>query len=129
MTNTPFSKSMMDLLSHISLPAADKALDPGDPALTDPGTQLPESLTGGAAVIDHLLAEVEHDLVEGRHDAANTALGLAGTRIALDAQRGAQPPRHVEWLAAHMRSAAAEVAAGHYGRALKAVRRARLALR
>ncbi len=128
MPNTPLTQSMMDLLSHISLPAAD-APSQGDAALADPGTALPETLSGTAAVIDHLLAEVETDLKEGRQQAAGTALGLVGTRISLDAQRGAKPLPHVEWLAAHLRTAAQEMAEGHPGKALKAVRRARLALR
>jgi len=127
MTTTPLAKSMMDLLAHIRLPAAD-APTHGD-AAADPGTPLAEDLDGPHAVIDHLLAEVEQDLKEGRQQAANTALGLVGTRVSLDAVRGATPPRHVEWLAAHLRSAASEMAQGHPGKALKAVRRARLALR
>jgi len=129
MTDTPITKSMFDLLSHISLPAADKAAAPGDASLADPHIKLPENLSGGAAVIDHLLAEVEQDLTEGRMQAATTALGLAGTRVSLDAQRGATPVKHVEWLAAHLRTAAEEMSEGHPGKALKAVRRARLALR
>lgn len=128
MPNTSLTQSMMDLLSHISLPAAD-APSQDDAALADPGTALPETLSGTAAVIDHLLAEVEADLKEGRQQAAGTALGLVGTRISLDAQRGAKPLQHVEWLAAHLRTAAQELAQGHPGKALKAVRRARLALR
>jgi hypothetical protein len=128
MPNTPLTQSMMELLSHISLPAAD-APSRGDEALADPGVALPENLSGTTAVIDHLLAEVETDLKEGRLHAASTALGLVGTRISLDAQRGAKPLPHVEWLAAHLRSAAQEMAEGHPGKALKAVRRARLALR
>ena len=128
MPNTPFSKSMMDLLSHISLPAAD-APTHGDAAMMDPATRLPENLSGREALVDHMLVEVEEDLRQGHLQAANIALGLAGTRISLDAMRGAAPPRHVEWLAAHLRSASQELAAGHTGKALKAVRLARLALR
>lgn len=128
MPNKSLTKSMMDLLSHISLPAADTPSQ-GDAALADPHTRLPETLAGPHAVIDHLLAEVEQDLLEGRTKAANTALGLAGTRVSLDAARGATPPSHVEWLAAHLRTAAREMAEGHPGKALKAVRLARLALR
>lgn len=129
MPNTPLSKSMMDLLGHISLPAAERQFPQGDAALADPATSLPESLSGGAGVLDHLLAEVEEDLREGHSQAAGTALGIAGTRLALDGMRGNSPPKHVEWLAAHMRTAASELAAGHAGKALKAVRLARLALR
>jgi hypothetical protein len=129
MTDTPITKSMFDLLSHISLPAADRPAEPGDASLADPRTRLPENLSGSAAVIDHLLAEVEQDLAEGRTQAGTTALGLAGTRVSLDAQRGAAPLQHVEWLAAHLRGAAEEMAQGHPGKALRAVRRARLALR
>jgi hypothetical protein len=129
MPNTPLSKSMLDLLSHISLPAADRSFAPGDAALADPTTSLQQTLTGGAGVLDHLLAEVEDDLREGRSQAAGTALGIAGTRLALDGMRGNSPPKHVEWLAAHLRAAADELAAGHAGPALKAVRLARLALR
>jgi hypothetical protein len=50
-------------------------------------------------------------------------------RINLDAQRGLPPLPHIEWLAAQMRTAAQELAEGGPGKALKAVRRARLALR
>jgi hypothetical protein len=128
MPNTPLTKSMMDLLSHISLPAAN-APSQGDAGATDPKTPLPETLSGPHGVIDHLLAEVEQDLLEGRAQAATTALGLAGTRVSLDATRGAAPPKHVEWLAAHLRTAAQEMTEGHPGKALKAVRLARLALR
>lgn len=128
MTNTPFSQSMMELLSHISLPAADAPAHANAPA-TDPTTKLAETLTGPHAAIDHLLAEVEEDLLQGRAKAATTALGLAGTRVSLDAVRGVAPPKHVEWLAAHLRTAATEMAEGHPGKALKAVRLARLALR
>ena len=128
MTNTPFSQSMMDLLSHISLPAADAPAH-ADAATSDPRTKLPGALAGPHAALDHLLAEVEDDLLQGRAQAASTALGLAGTRVSLDAVRGVQPPRHVEWLAAHLRAAAAEMGEGHPGKALKAVRLARLALR
>ncbi|WP_137123653.1 hypothetical protein [Roseomonas sp. HF4] len=128
MTDTPFSKSMMDLLSHIRLPAAD-APSHAEGAAADPQQPLAEDVGGPHAVIDHLLAEVEHDLRAGHHQAASTAIGLVGTRVSLDAMRGATPPRHVEWLAAHLRTAAAEMAQGHPGKALHAVRRARLALR
>jgi hypothetical protein len=128
MTDTPFSKSMMDLLAHIRLPAAG-APSHAEGAAADPQTPLPEDVGGPHAVIDHLLAEVEDDLRAGHQQAASTALGLVGTRVSLDAIRGAEPPRHVEWLAAHLRTAAAEMAQGHPGKALKAVRRARLALR
>lgn len=129
MPNTPLSKSMMDLLSHISLPAAGHAAPSADAPLTDPATPLTQAVEASQAVLDGLLAEVEHDLQEGRQQAAGTALGLAGTRVSLDAVRGSKPPRHVEWLAAHLRTAAAELAEGHPGKALKAVRLARLALR
>jgi uncharacterized membrane protein YccC len=128
MTNTPLTQSMMDLLSHISLPAAD-APGHGDGSLADPHTKLPDNLAGPHGVLDHLLSEVEQDLLEGRQQAAVTALGLAGTRVSLDASRGQAPPRHVEWLAAHLRTAAREMGEGHPGKALKAVRLARLALR
>ena len=128
MPNTPLSKSMMDLLSHISLPAAD-APSEKDPGLTDPMTPLAETLTGPHAVVDHLLAEVEEDLRVGRKEAAATALGLAATRISLDAARGTTPPKHVEWLAAHLRNAHQALADGVPGKALQSVRRARLALR
>ena len=129
MPNTPLAKSMLDLLSHISLPAAERRFPASDSALTDPETALPETLTGTPAVLDHLLAEVEEDLREGRSQAAGTALGIVGTRLALDGMRGSTPPNHVEWLAAHMRTAASELAAGHAGKTLKAVRMARIALR
>lgn len=129
MPNTPLSKSMMDLLSHISLPAAGLAAPGADAPLTDPGTPLTKLTEGSHSVLDGLLAEVEEDLRESRNQAAGTALGLAGTRVSLDAVRGATPPRHVEWLAAHLRTAASELAEGHPGKALKAVRLARLALR
>lgn len=128
MTETPFSKSMMDLLAHIRLPAADSPPH-GAEAAADPQTPLAEDVAGPHAVLDRLLAEVEHDLRAGHQQAATTALGLVGTRVSLDAMRGAPPPPHVEWLAAHLRTAAAEMALGHPGKALKAVRRARLALR
>lgn len=128
MPNTPLTQSMMDLLSHISLPAAD-APSQGDASLSDPRTALPELATGSHGVLDHLLAEVEHDLLEARQQAAETALGLAATRVSLDAARGIAPPKHVEWLAAHLRTAAREMTEGHPGKALKAVRLARLALR
>ncbi len=128
MPNTPLAKSMMDLLAHISLPAADAPASP-DAGLVDPMQPLAETLTGPHAVIDHLLAEVEEDLREGRNDAATTALGLAGTRVSLDAMRGATPPQHVEWLAAHLRNAAKSMADGVPGKALQSIRRARLALR
>ncbi|MEO3474038.1 hypothetical protein AAFN86_19370 [Roseomonas sp. CAU 1739] len=129
MPNTPLSKSMLDLLSHISLPAAERQFGNGDASLADPATALPQTLTGTAALLDHLLAEVEEDLREGRSQAAGTALGIAGTRLALDGMRGSSPPQHVEWLAAHMRAAASELAANQPGKSLKAVRLARLALR
>lgn len=128
MPNTPLAQSMMDLLSHISLPAADVPQH-GDAALSDPQTALPEDADGPHAVLDHLLAEVEEDLRQGRQKAAGTALGLAGTRLGLDAVRGVQPPKHVEWLAAYLRTAASELAEGRPGKTLKAVRLARLALR
>ncbi|MBW6396225.1 hypothetical protein KPL78_00125 [Roseomonas sp. HJA6] len=129
MPHTPLAKSMMELLAHISLPAADRQFPAGDTALADPTTPLPGTLTGTDGLLDSLLAEVEEDLQEGRNMAAGTALGLVGTRLSLDATRGAQPPRHVEWLADHLRKAANEMAANQPGKALKAVRRARLALR
>lgn len=129
MPNTPLSKSMLDLLSHIALPAAERRFMPGDGALADPATSLPQTLSGTEALLDLLLAEVEEDLREGRSRAAGTALGIAGTRLALESMRGNAPPRHVEWLADHMRGAASELATGHAGKALKAVRLARLALR
>ncbi len=129
MPNTPLSKSMLDLLSHISLPAADRQFAPGDHSLADPSANLPQTLSGTAAMLDHLLAEAEEDLREGRAKAAGTALGIVGTRLALDGMRGSTPPKHVEWLAAHLRSAAGELAEGHAGKSLKAVRLARLALR
>lgn len=129
MPNTDLSSSMLDLLAHIGLPAADRSLPPGDAALADPATALPPPLSGTEDLLDQLLAEVEADLRDGRGRAAGTALGIAGTRLALDRMRGVAPPRHVEWLADHLRSAAAELAAGHPGHALKAVRLARLALR
>ena len=59
MPNTPLSKSMLDLLSHISLPAADRQFAPGDQSLADPSADLPQTLSGAAAVLDHLLAEAE----------------------------------------------------------------------
>ncbi len=129
MPNTPLAKSMLDLLSHISLPAAERQFPSGDAALADPEASLPQTLAGSAGVLDHLLAEVEEDLRESRSQAAGTALGVVGTRLALDGMRGANPPKHVEWLAAHLRTAASELAAGHPGKALKAVRLARIALR
>lgn len=129
MPNTPLSKSMLDLLSHISLPAAERQFSVPDASLADPATSLPQTLTGTAALLDHLLAEVEDDLREGRAQAAGTALGIAGTRLALDGMRGNSPPKHVEWLAAHLRSAASELAANQPVKSLKAVRLARLALR
>lgn len=128
MTDTPFTKSVMDLLAHINLPAADLP-HPADGSLADPMVPLAETLGGTAGLIDHLLAEVEEDLREGRIRAANTALGLVGTRIGLDATRGATPPKHVEWLAAHLRTAAQQLTEGHVRASLQAVRRARLALR
>lgn len=129
MPNTPLAKSMLDLLSHISLPAAERHFSANDAALADPAAALPETLTGTPAVLDHLLAEVEDDLREGRSQAAGTALGIVGTRLALDGVRGSEPPKHVEWLAAHLRTAASELAAGHAGKALQATRLARIALR
>ncbi len=129
MPNTPLSKSMLDLLSHISLPAAGPDFTPRNAALADPTTTLPQTLSGTDALLDHLLMEVEEDLREGRSQAAGTALGIAGTRLALGEMRGSAPPRHVEWLAAHLRAAAKELAEGQGGRSLKAVRLARLALR
>ncbi|MBR0670862.1 hypothetical protein [Neoroseomonas soli] len=129
MPYTPLSKSMMDLLSHISLPAAGNAVPGADAPLTDPATPLTKPVDGAHGLLDTLLAEVEADLREGRNPAAGTALGLVGTRVSLDAVRGVAPPRHVEWLAAHLRTAAREMAEGHPGKALKAVRLARLALR
>ena len=129
MPNTPLSKSMLDLLSHISLPAAERQFSVPDASLADPTNSLPQTLTGTAALLDHLLAEVEDDLREGRSQAAGTALGIAGTRLALDGMRGSSPPKHVEWLAAHLRTAASELAANQSGKSLKAVRLARLALR
>lgn len=127
MPNTPLAKSMLDLLSHINLPAAEAkppALDPYDPT-----RRLPTRVEGPHSLLDGLLAEVEDDLLQGRNDAAGTALGLAGTRMSLDTMRGAPPPAHVEWLAAHLRSAALELGEGHPGKALKSVRLARMALR
>jgi hypothetical protein len=127
MPNTPLAKSMFDLLSHISLPAAEAkppAIDPYDPT-----RRLATRVEGPHALLDGLLAEVEDDLLEGRKDAAATALGLAGTRMSLDAMRGAPQPAHVEWLAAHLRDAAQELGEGHPGKALKSVRQARMALR
>ena len=129
MPYTPLANSMMELLAHISLPAAERQFPSSDTALTDPGTALPGALTGPEGLIDQLLAEVEEDLREGRLPAAGTALGLVGTRVSLDAMRGARAPRHVEWLADHLRKAANEMAANQPGKALKAVRLARLALR
>ncbi len=129
MSHPPLVSSMMDLLSHISLPAAEAPLPAGDVAVTDPHKPISQPLEGPHAVLDGLLAEVEQDLMQGRQDAASTALGLAGTRISLDAMRGVTPPRHVEWLAAFLRSAATELAEGHPGKALKAVRLGRLAMR
>jgi hypothetical protein len=127
MPNTPLAKSMFDLLSHISLPAADARPPELDPY--DPTKRLATRVEGPHAVLDGLLAEVEDDLLDGRNDAAATALGLAGTRISLDAMRGAPQPAHVEWLAAHLRVAAQELGDQHPAKALKAVRRARIALR
>ena len=115
-------------LAALSLPAAD-APSEKDPGLTDPMKPLADTLTGPHAVIDHLLAEVEDDLREGRKEAAATALGLAATRISLDAVRGTTPPKHVEWLAAHLRNAHQALTDGVPGKALQSVRRARLALR
>lgn len=129
MPNTPLATSMLDLLSHISLPAAERRFPTSDAAFTDTDTALPETLTGTPAVLDHLLAEVEEDLRQGRNQAAGTALGIVGTRLALDEVRGSKPPQHVEWLAAHLRNAASELTAGHTGKALHATRMARIALR
>lgn len=129
MPHTPLAQSMMDLLAHISLPAADRQFPAGDTALADPAQPLLASLPGPDGLLDGLLAEVEEDLHEGRTMAAGTALGLVGTRLSLDAARGVTSPRHVEWLADHLRKAAAEMAANHPAKALKAVRLARLALR
>jgi len=128
MANSPLIQSMMDMLSRFSLPAADAPIHE-NAALSDPQVPLPEDLPGPHAVIDRLLAEVERDLLDGRLQAAITALGLAGTRVGLDAVRGVTPPRHVEWLAAHLRTAVTEMDESRPGRALKAVRLARLALR
>jgi hypothetical protein len=127
MPNTPLAKSMFDLLSHINLPAAEATQPAFDPY--DPTRRLPTRVEGPHGLLDGLLAEVEEDLLEGRNDAAGTALGLAGTRMSLDAMRGAPQPAHVEWLAAHLRNAAQELGEGHPGKALKAVRQARIALR
>jgi hypothetical protein len=127
MPNTPLTKSMMDLLSHIRLPAAEEKLPDFDPY--DPTRRLPTRVEGPHALLDGLLAEAEDDLLESRSGAAGTALGLAATRLSLDSMRGASPPRHVEWLAAHLRAAAQELAEGHPGKALKALRQARMALR
>ncbi|MBR0681363.1 hypothetical protein GXW74_12780 [Roseomonas eburnea] len=129
MPHRPLTQSMMDLLSNISLPAAGHAAPGADALLTDPATPLTKAVDGSHGLLDALLGEVEEDLREGRALAAGTALGLAATRISLDAVRGAPHPRHVEWLAAHLRTAAKELAEGHPGKALKAVRLARLALR
>lgn len=128
MANSPLIQSMMDMLSRFSLPAADAPIHE-NAALSDPQVALPEDLPGPHAVIDRLLAEVERDLLDGRLQAAITALGLAGTRVGLDAVRGVAPPRHVEWLAAHLRTAVTEMDESRPGKALKAVRLARLALR
>ena len=127
MPNTPLAKSMFDLLSHISLPATDAKPPVIDPY--DPTKRLATRVDGPHALLDGLLAEVEDDLLQGRNDAAATALGLAGTRMSLDAMRGAPQPTHVEWLAAHLRAAAQDLGEGHPGRALKSVRQARMALR
>ena len=127
MPNTPLTKSMMDLLSHIRLPAAEEKMPELDPY--DPTRRLPTRVEGAHGVLDGLLAEVEEDLLENRIEAATTALGLAATRVSLDSARGAAQPKHVEWLAAHLRAAATELAAGHPGKAVKAVRLARMALR
>lgn len=129
MPNTPIAKSMLDLLSHINLPAVGHPVPGADHALTDPAVPLTGAVEPAYAVLDGLLAEVEQDLHEARNHAAGTALGLAGTRLSLDRSRGAKPPQHVEWLAAHLRTAATELSAGQAGKALKAVRLARLALR
>jgi len=127
MPNTPLSKSMFDLLSHINLPAAEAKQPEFDPH--DPTRRLPTRVEGPQSLLDGLLAEVEDDLLQGRTEAAGTALGLAGTRMSLDAMRGAPLPAHAEWLAAHLRTAAQELGDGHPGKALKAVRQARMALR
>lgn len=129
MPNTPLTKSIFDLLSHISLPAADLPAPAADPALADARLHVALPPHSSQAVLDGLLSEVETDLHEGRQKAAETALGLAGTRIALDRIRGDAPPPHVEWVAAYLRSAAEEMLAGHPGKALAAVRLARLAVR
>jgi hypothetical protein len=84
----------------------------------------------GACLLDGLLEAVEKDLRASRNLAAGTALGLAGTHLSLSMRAAARPAaRHVEWLAAHMRTAAKELTEGHFGEALQAVRLARLALR
>lgn len=127
MPNTPLAKSIFDLLSHINLPAAEAkppAIDPYDPT-----RRLATRVEGPHALLDGLLAEVEDDLLDGRKEAAGTALGLVGTRMSLDAMRGAPQPAHVEWLAAHLRDAAQDLGDGHPGKALKSVRQARMALR
>jgi hypothetical protein len=123
MPSTPIAQSMLDLLSHISPPGAESA------ALADLGKPIVQKVDGAHAVLDGLLEEVEKDLRASRSLAAGTALGLAGTHLSLDASRGVAPPRRVEWLAAHMRTAAKEMTEGHFGEALQAVRLARLALR
>ncbi|CAH0181098.1 hypothetical protein [Roseomonas sp. CECT 9278] len=127
MPNTPLAKSIFDLLSHISLPASEAKLPEIDPY--DPTRRLPTRVEGPHGLLDGLLAEVEEDLLEGRNAAAGTALGLVGTRMSLDAMRGAPQPSHVEWLAAHLREAAHDLGDGHPGKALKSVRQARMALR
>jgi hypothetical protein len=123
MPNTPLSVSMLELLSHISPPAAESA------ALADHSRPILQNVEGAHALLDGLLEAVEKDLRASRNLAASTALGLAGTHLSLGASRGIAPPHHVEWLAAHMRIAAAELTDGHFGKALQAVRLARLALR
>lgn len=127
MPNTPLAKSIFDLLSHINLPAAEAKLPAIDPY--DPTRRLATRVEGPHGLLDGLLAEVEDDLLHGRKEAAGTALGLVGTRMSLDALRGAPQPAHVEWLAAHLRDAAQELGEGHPRKALKSVRQARMSLR
>jgi hypothetical protein len=123
MPGTPIAQSMLDLLSHISPPAA------GSAALADLGKPIVLKVDGPHGLLDGLLEAVEEDLRASRNLAASTALGLAGTHLSLSMIRGAAPPHHVEWLAAHMRFAAKELSEGHFGGALQAVRLARVALR
>ena len=54
MPYTPLANSMMELLAHISLPAAERQFPSGDTAPTDPGTALPGTLTGPEGLIDQL---------------------------------------------------------------------------